>query len=577
MNKISGETKTIFNLLGEEGRGFLVPEYQRQYSWTERECERLWGDLWDFAFPRGNPDEYIEDKGRPYFLGSVVMFVNEADDGRMEIIDGQQRITTLLLLLRAFYSRLGDGKDDATRGFKQNIERCFWRTDKMMNTVCGDMKLLSKVATDDKISEFNGIINTGVAPANSKSNYAVNFRYFQQMVDAINPPGYFDIFLRRILTCCVLLPITTDCREAALRVFTTLNDRGLPLSDADMFKSVLYRIYDDDGKRDYFVSAWSALEDNCGKAFPKSKSPATEIFTQYMHIQRAKAGVSDTTTKGVRVYYAENGYSSFDMAFFEDIKALSSFWRSVGDRSPTDFSPEIQRRLFVLGFAPNAMWTYLVSAWFCANAEAGGIGADRWEVFDAFLRKITAFIWAYTILTPGTNQLRAPVYSELIKIVRGRPCDFSEYLFDERKLSLAIDAFSFSNSRPITRAMLAWWAMHNPSQAVPPRSTTFHVEHIYSVKRNELHPLSSPDLVDSLGNKSLLEGDINIPASAYPLADKKAYYNGRCGGCRKTCINELLAIAEKGDFAEKDIMERSGKIRDEFLEELRELGLLMKI
>ena len=81
MNKISGETKTIFNLLGEEGRGFLVPEYQRQYSWTERECERLWDDLWDFAFPRGNPDEYIEDKGRPYFLGSVVMFVNEADDG----------------------------------------------------------------------------------------------------------------------------------------------------------------------------------------------------------------------------------------------------------------------------------------------------------------------------------------------------------------------------------------------------------------------------------------------------------------------------------------------------------------
>ena len=44
MSKITGETKSVFNFIGEDSRGFLVPEYQRPYSWTENECEKLWDD-----------------------------------------------------------------------------------------------------------------------------------------------------------------------------------------------------------------------------------------------------------------------------------------------------------------------------------------------------------------------------------------------------------------------------------------------------------------------------------------------------------------------------------------------------
>ena len=582
MSKITGETKTVFNFIGEDSRGFLVPEYQRPYSWTEKECEQLWDDLLNYAIPEGNPEKW-DDNSPEYFLGPVVLYV-DTETGRRAIIDGQQRITTLLLLLRAFYSRLQNGRDDETTDMRRDMEKCFWRIDEMRRIVRGDMKLLSKVATDDKIKEFEKIINDGEVLATSRSAYAVNYRFFRDRIKASfdgecppYPSHYCFVLVSRILSHCALLPIVTEGRNSALQVFMTLNDRGLPLSDADIFKSVLYQIFDEEDKaKEYFLPRWRDLEDNCEAAFPRARlSPVNEIFIQAMQCRRGLMGITDTTTRGVRDFFEQDGYAAFsDHQFMEELVGLSLFWRNMTERNPKVLSDQTLRRLFVLSHAPNAMWSYLASAWFVAHGNMNDGSISDQGAFELFLRKITAFILAYTITTPGTNQLRMPVYPELVKIVRDEQCDFSGYLFDGRKLSLAFDAFSFTNSRPITRSMLSWWLMHDKEQPLPPPKEKFHIEHIYSVRRNEMHPLSDPDLVDALGNKSLLEGRINIQASAYTIPDKRHYYNGGgCGG-RKTCVRELLAIASQPDFGEREIVARTHAIRESFIKELDELGLL---
>ena len=90
------EKQYIAKLLGEEGRKFIIPEYQRPYRWTKDECETLWNDILG-VFGNG---ENIEE----YFLGSIVTYKNDNKKLEiLEIIDGQQRITTLTLLFRAFY------------------------------------------------------------------------------------------------------------------------------------------------------------------------------------------------------------------------------------------------------------------------------------------------------------------------------------------------------------------------------------------------------------------------------------------------------------------------------------------
>lgn len=109
MSKLNIDQKSIRTLFSEKKADFLIPDYQRPYAWEEKECQTLWDDLFLFAFPDNDCDKFNSESDE-YFLGSIVTFKNE--EGKMEIIDGQQRLTTLMLLLRAFYEKYGSMKND---------------------------------------------------------------------------------------------------------------------------------------------------------------------------------------------------------------------------------------------------------------------------------------------------------------------------------------------------------------------------------------------------------------------------------------------------------------------------------
>lgn len=97
--QLNAEQKTIGELLGKRGVKFLIPDYQRPYSWKREQCETLWDDITAFAFPFDHEFDSNNDK---YFLGTILTFQNDSYES--EVIDGQQRLITFLLMLRAFYA-----------------------------------------------------------------------------------------------------------------------------------------------------------------------------------------------------------------------------------------------------------------------------------------------------------------------------------------------------------------------------------------------------------------------------------------------------------------------------------------
>ena len=569
MSKLSVDQKSIYNLFSSKKSDFLIPDYQRPYAWGIEECETLWNDLFSFAIPEEDKNNF-DSENDEYYLGPIVTYQNK--DKKFEVIDGQQRLTTILLLLRAFYDKFRYAQDDETKATRRNIEQCIWKTNEFDKPDLNRLKIDSEVATDEDKDEFLSILKTGTVSPKNRSFYAKNFQFFKGKVQELveKYPTYTCVFAIRVIKNAILLPIEADSMETALRIFSTLNDRGLPLSDADIFKAKFYKFFQSTNKKDDFIQKWKNLEVSTKNIFgsdTRVSSNMDELFTRYMYFERARMGVKETTTPSLRSFYTEKCKDFFKKeSSFEGLSALADFWNRVYSQDVLSFSSEVLKRLYILDKAPNGMWAYITSVYFLKNKRDDG-SLDN-DAFIEFLDKIIGFILGYAFIRPGVNALRTPIYPEMVKLVQGKTNYFEENKISEKLLRDNLYRFEFSNQRRITRSLLVWWLLSRSDQQYPQLYLPLHIEHIYAKKRNEVQPLSDPSLVESVGNKALLEDSINIRASDYRFRDKTGYYV-------KSCNAELSEIGGKvADFNEEEIIRRKELILDGFIEHLRKLNLL---
>lgn len=575
MAKLNIDQKTVYGLFSDKRSDFLIPDYQRPYAWSRDQCMTLWDDVVSFAIPEGNEDSF--DDNEEYFLGPIVTFRNPS--GQLEIIDGQQRLTTLLLLLRAFYARFIHMQDERSKKTRERIAQCIWKTDEFGEPRQDQLKINSEVASDDDKNEFLEILKDGEVSNEHSSRYAKTFQFFKDEIGNFieKYPDYTALLAIRILNNLILLPIEAESQQTALRIFSTLNDRGLPLADADIFKSQLYKYYSDKGEKDSFVARWKQLEETSHETFTGARNPLDELFTRYMYFERAKQGIRDTTTISLRDFYEANAYALLKQdETLGNLESLLDFWVRVNNQE--GFNEQILRKLYVLGTAPNNMWTYLASVYYLHNKDADG-QLDP-GAFENFLRVITAFIWAYSITRPGVNALRTPVFPEMIRITKDGPVNFENHRFEADAIVAQYRNYQFTNGRQISKSMLVWWAFQDDDQNLLDNDLKLELEHIYSKRRAEFEDgLVRKDNIESLGNKAFLEKKINIRASDYRFADKKAHYlgrNARSEQARKGTANaELRKLAETHeDFVEKDIVARNEEILHTFLKELKACNLI---
>ena len=567
MSDLNISQKTISGIFSESGKKFVIPDYQRPYSWTKEHCETLWDDLKDFAFA----DNFNDDSDK-YFLGTIVT-VN-IDNNPGEVIDGQQRLITLSLLLRAFYEAFSPEYSVQ----RNELSKCLWKIGKDYKPDFSSCKISYEVVEDEAGSDiFKKIIAEGVTDRKDKSNYAENYRFFQRKIKDLTLDD-LSLFMKRILDNCILLPIETNSQNTALRIFTTLNDRGLQLSDSDIFKAQFYKFYKFKVKVENFIKRWKELERLCKKNFhPRRGTELDDLFRRYMYYAKAKKAVEENsnisdTFSDMRDFYSgkENDYKILlNDETFNDLEILANFWDDVANRSEK-LSPKILKKLYILNYAPYNVWHYVVSLYFMSWRDI-----DE-EDFCNFLDKVTAMILMNAVLDLGKQNIRRPFVKAFKDIYNGDPLEFDVQFKPQKDvMKRRLADMNFSNKKSVTWAMLAWWTFRDDAQELPPIDTKLEIEHIYAVKRNEFSPLDDESSLELLGNKALLEKRINIRASDYRFEDKKNYYLGYVKGKEPTFNLELRQLAEtKSDFTEDDILERNEKIFDAFIEYLAQNNLL---
>jgi len=174
--------------------------------------------------------------------------------------------------------------------------------------------------------------------------------------------------------------------------------------------------------------------------------------------------------------------------------------------------------------------------------------------------------------------LRTPVYDEMVSIVKGGDATFSKYKFNKAQARTSFENYVFTNQRGATRSMITWYAFTFPNQNLLGLNEIFHLEHIYSKKRQEMEGgLKTENNLDSLGNKVLLESSINIKASDYRFDDKKKIYIGaqRRGNYKDPSkVAEIAELIGYDEFEEKQLIDRNNKILDKFFEFLQAEDLI---
>ena len=583
MAQLKVDQKSMREVLSNQQiKGYLIPDYQRPYDWGEDQCSELWDDLIAFSH---TPIEHGRKKfvsGDIYFLGSIVSFLN--DEGFSEVIDGQQRLISFTLLLRAFVEYLsneGSTVPDAA-DLVNMLNRCIWQCDDMDRPLVGKTpKIYSRVATDDDQTEFLAILKTGNADG-MNSKYAINYRYFQNYIkayiadmDTDNDIPVSELILGW-LKHIIVMPIEADNRDSALQIFSTLNDRGLSLSDSDIFKSKLYAYYREHGQqaRDAFIRNWQLMTEMCNTAFTNTRitSPLNEVFTQYSYWLRASTcGLTATTIK-LRTVYEENNYAILRQdATMRNLMRIATFWQDIVQDS-SRLPQQTRKWLYVLNTNSNRAWTYTLTAYYL-NQYPNGLDTStnlhiaNHEQFDMFVRKLMLCTIAQSINNGKLSALRYVMIRITQSIVDGHD-PFEHIDYNETELNDRFDAFAFTNAKRPTRSILSWWAFRNSKQPSPSYCQEYDIEHIYPRRRAQNDPLFDISMLESLGNKSLLEKSVNIRASDYRFEDKRKHY------LNETKFLELNALGHQSSFDTDDIVKRYDLIKRTFISELMQTNLI---
>ncbi|MUU21206.1 DUF262 domain-containing protein [Helicobacter pylori] len=282
-NEVKGVDRPLKDILATALISYYqIPDYQRPYQWTEKNCEKLLDDLFSSY-------EYYKESG--YFCGSLVLIVintdSETNAETYDIVDGQQRLSTFILLAKVLATLYDKDLNSTSR---ELLEKSLGDIDgeKRERLHFNAMGLNAKDDFVYALEHFND--SQASKNKNNKNNYLKNAiclkNYLKEKeIEDIN------YFIKWLYFKVVFIKTTCPNVSMALRIFSVLNARGLPLHAIDVFKVELLKKLANKKDQEEFVSRWSALHQKCSgneSKFPKRKENkreknATEtLFSWYL-------------------------------------------------------------------------------------------------------------------------------------------------------------------------------------------------------------------------------------------------------------------------------------------------------
>lgn len=235
---------------------YRIPNYQRQYSWTDEQLEALWDDLYE---------GYENQNNRCYFLGSIVV-VKTGD--YLDIIDGQQRITTLIIMmdvLRKSFPDINKDSDEINFVDLKKIEDSILHGGRrsrlqLQSDPNYDALFNTKIIKRESYEKLTKPTKKEIAKDNPEYKYLNTAYFFYTKFKELSRED-LNKFVNYIFFRTSIIKIVCTDESFAIKLFQVLNDRGQDLANSDLVKAELFGKYDPDdidGKNSFNVQ-WNNI------------------------------------------------------------------------------------------------------------------------------------------------------------------------------------------------------------------------------------------------------------------------------------------------------------------------------
>ena len=506
MISLTAEQKTIEGIFGSPNETYVIPMYQRPYSWGFDQLYELYKDLMS---------AYNEDE--PYFLGNIIMARSKdySNDGKSSVVDGQQRIITIWTLIkvlslylpdinslqRALYVVPWSGKDQLPKIESKIFEN---NDDDAIDAIFkyDKEKIESRykaVATSDGINERK---------CESKVEYALLY-FYQQFValkdDKFDLAGFAQFLMRRV----TMLPIVQsadgqeDAENKALTIFETINNRGMDVEDADIFKARLYDSAYTKEQREEFIAMWVDFKADCDEL----KLSVDDIFRYYSHIIRGRQRIT-SNEKRLREFFSNEPFSPLKTLNYkevlEDLNKILSILKYMNKERGD--SNDVGIWLQIVNAYTNQYPTYALVVYLYYN------NVDTDEEKHRFISFLQSLI-RYCFYMGSTTSVKFNIYN-MIKVIANKG------EIDANYTDVAPDYFSHLGRLQNAFALLAYYL--DSKEPIP---TRFTVDKIVNLRDKDLlgedwHYQYLSDICNSIGNLVVMD----LPKRYNTLTDKYDYY-----------------------------------------------------
>lgn len=497
---LTAEQKALLKIFKIEEQ-YVVPAYQRPYSWEYDQCFQLYNDLME-AY-KNNED---------YFIGNIIIAKSDSNKEILEVIDGQQRLITLLLLIKVLHilqpklkvlEQILKQEDWEGIGSKPRIVSDIFEakeSDDLMHILNSDKNYI-----ENRLQECSDRFGK-IVERKCKNRFETNILYFYHWLQFfISKNGDIKTFISYLLKDVYLLPIELtgktqdEANEKALVIFETINNRGMNLEDADIFKAKLYKKAKKVNEESIFIDLWIDFKGYC----ERFKLEIDDVFRLYSHIIRGKKGITSSEIN-LREFFTREKYSPFELKKYQEI--LADLFKILEILEFIDQEKhkrgELAKWIQLIEAYTNQYPNFAVVAYFFEN------GFNIGDRLITFLKSLVRYIY----FQGSTTTVKFEIYTIIKQICSQQEIDdyFREVNFEffdymgRLKYGYSLLAFYLNQQRPLS---------------------TYNIDKLINLKdkihmNSEWENIELENVIDSLGNYIVLD----IPKKNIPFNKKKEYY-----------------------------------------------------